>query len=309
MNHRRWRMAQKTPFPWASLTYRQCMAKPHATRSENGGRGPSRKLYYVPFRRDIKWPRLPELRAAGFEGVSTHAVFQQAQKALAEMYVRASSGEQAAIKLLHQLAVEATTDLDALIRNHPEEVRERACWWCLLPVLASPKNRNTGAIKRLMAGIGLGKNLGKAYSTESRINFDLPVTHYAEAIRIAIEINQAVIPLCDRHPEIVRFVRHHQEVSEWPSWVQTLSKLPSLHELLFNEPEIALSRIDEFWKVGKLAFLEAHPHPEQINDLKPVLGKLAQSLSPAQQRARLLWQIRQSFESILRTLAVPNLRA
>lgn len=284
------------------------MAKRHAARSENGGRSPSRKLYYVPFRCDIKWPRLPEPRAAGFEGVSTYAVFQQAQKALDEMYFRASSGDQAAIKLLHWLAVKATTDLNALIRNHPDKVRERACWWCFLPILASPKNRNTVAIKRLMAGIGLGEKLGKPYSTESRINFNLPVTRYAEAIRIIIEINQAVVPLCDKHPEIVRSVRHHQEVAEWPSWVQTLSKLPSLHDLLSSEPEVALSRVDDFWKVGKLAFLEAHPHPEEIDDLKPILGKLVRSLRPAQQRARLLWQIRQSFRSILRTSAVPNLK-
>jgi hypothetical protein len=258
-----------------------------------------KKFYYVPFSSNIKWPRLPEFKASEFVGVSTSTIFQHGQNAVEEIYLRALSGEQAAIKILHWLAVEATNDLHSLIRKHPEYVRKRACWWSVLPVLASPKHENAEPIKKLMKSVGLGSKLGRAFRTRSRINFDLPVTKYAEALKETIEVNQALILLSESNPEIARIVRYCKEVSAWPQWIHALKKLPNLHDLLSKQGKTASSQFADFWKVGKQALLEIHPQPQHIKEFEPVLARMAQFLTKAQQRARILLQIKQSFMSIL----------
>jgi len=257
------------------------------------------KIFYVPFASDTKWPRSPRLRRKEFDGVQTTVIYERAQNAVEEIYFRAVTGEQAAIKILHTLAVEATNDLASLIRSYPENVRKRACWWSVMPVLVSPKHQNAEPVKTLMKSIGVGSKLGKAYRTKSRINFDLPVTMFAEAVKETIEVNQAVIVLSKSNPRICRFVLNCKEVTEWPEWVHSLKNMPSLHDLLSKQPINAQSYFENFWKVGKLALLEAHPRPEEIQQFKPVLAKMAQTLTKAQQRARILSQIKQSFKSIL----------
>ncbi len=201
-------------------------------------------MNYVKFQRSAdKKAELPRQPGSGFGNAENLTLATDALVRMSELGSRAAAGDAEAASFLLGIAFHSTTELTALSQEKPSMLKvlaKRVGQW---PVLGSRHPENEEANRCLFQMLQLGTETDISATEKSRWQRTNPFSQYAmDAIQV-IKSNR---------------MRYKILGGEIPPWVHAASRLP----------ELSKATAKEWWKVGKLALLEAYPKPEQIAELK-----------------------------------------
>ena len=235
---------------------------------------------YFPFRHHFVEPSVAATphpcRSQRIRKASTPELAQRLAEIIQEFASRCPKEEPARCYFLSEIS-RATGVLEGMVRLHSElwkPLARRSVQW---PVLGSlnPGLSLASQQERLLGSLELGRDAFLLMTRSSRTSTENAATRYALSILMTLRDNRdswAKVLIQFPGPSV-------------PQWVRDAQALPP-----FNK-----RTSEQWWSVGKQAFLETVPYPEKIEEL----GNLARmKQTAAEKRALILERIGRVVKSL-----------